>query len=417
MYDISLLCESKLDKADEDYILSVITPLSLNAYFKHRKTLSARRSGGLCILYKEHLDMYITHIVTKCKLIQWLRISKQLTGADKDNIIGNTYIPPEGTRYQNFTPFQELQAEIQKFNNCSVCIVGDLNSHTNINRDYVEATDLMPEQLNFDVEMQNHLNSVKMIHSHNIRLCRSNTDLRKPNSHGTHLIEFCKSNNMFICNGRLNSDMSGKATTLDGSVIDYLIASPVILCKIENFLVHDFDAIFSDIHCRVSWSIKCINLPNNLNKSVDTSNVISVKKTHRNMWVHEKAIEFANQLNVNDINDIKTKLSNSETHIDCILSDVQTLFKGAADNTLGEEYEYELDTSKKYKPIKFDRQTLNLRNRYCNARKFNSGVSGASKAYKKAVAKAKAVNRNQLIKKLSKSWKKNSKYYWSTFRR
>ena len=108
MYDISLLCESKLDKADEDYILSVITPLSLNAYFKHRKTLSARRSGGLCILYKEHLDKYITHIVTKCKLIQWLRISKQLTGADKDIMIGNTYIPPKGTRYENLTPFQYL---------------------------------------------------------------------------------------------------------------------------------------------------------------------------------------------------------------------------------------------------------------------------------------------------------------------
>ena len=51
MYDISFLCESKLDKADEDYILSVITPLSLKAFFKHRKTLSARRSGCRWIMY------------------------------------------------------------------------------------------------------------------------------------------------------------------------------------------------------------------------------------------------------------------------------------------------------------------------------------------------------------------------------
>ena len=74
-------------------------------------------------------------------------------------------------------------------------------------------------------------------------------------------------------------------------------------------------------------------------------------------------------------------------------------FKNTADNVQGEEYEYEIDISRKYKPIKFDRQTLNLRNRYCNARKTKTGVSDASKAYKKAVAKAKAINRKHLIKK------------------
>ena len=241
-------------------------------------------------------------------------------------------------------------------------------------------------------------------------------DHRRPNQRGNQLIKFCKSNNLFISNGRLNSDMSGKATTSDGSLIDYMIASPVLLCKVENFLVHDFDAIFSDKHCRVSWSIKCINQPHNLNKITDTSNVISIKKTHRNMWASDKAIDFTKQLKVNDINNIKNKLDNHETHIDCILSDVQTLFKNAADNVLGEEYEYEIDISRKYKPIKFDRQTLNLRNRYCNARKTKTGVSDASKAYKKAVAKAKAINRKHLIKKLTKSWKKNAKYYWATLR-
>ena len=36
-HDISLLCETKLDECDEDYILSLIAPLKLKAYFKHRK--------------------------------------------------------------------------------------------------------------------------------------------------------------------------------------------------------------------------------------------------------------------------------------------------------------------------------------------------------------------------------------------
>ena len=92
------------------------------------------------------------------------------------------------------------------------------------------------------------------------------------------------------------------------------------------------------------------------------------------MWASEKALEFAKQLNLEEIDNIKTKIGNPEAHIDCILNDVQTLFKCTADNTLGKECEYEIDINRKYKPINFDRQTLNIRNKYCNARKMNTGT-------------------------------------------
>ena len=89
LFDISLLCETKLDKMDENYIIDIITPLRLKAFFKHRKTLSTWRSGGLCILYKEHMEKYIKHINSNCKLVQWLLISKLLIGTDKDVLVGS----------------------------------------------------------------------------------------------------------------------------------------------------------------------------------------------------------------------------------------------------------------------------------------------------------------------------------------
>ena len=92
-------------------------------------------------MYKDSLDKYLSHVNSSCKLVQWISISKVLTGFDKDVLIGNTYVPPEGTRYQSLTPFQDLQEDIQKFNNCYVCIAGDLNSHTNTIRDDVEIKD------------------------------------------------------------------------------------------------------------------------------------------------------------------------------------------------------------------------------------------------------------------------------------
>ena len=59
-------------------------------------------------------------------------------------------------------------------------------------------------------------------------------------------------------------------------------------------------------------------------------------------------------------------------------------------------------------------------NKYYEAKRVNDGstekknaIIKASKEYKKAVSKAKALQRKQKIKKLKNSKTKNPKYYWS----
>ena len=125
------------------------------------------------------------------------------------------------------------------------------------------------------------------------------------------------------------------------------------------------------------------------------------------MWTSEKAVDFAKELKLEDIKNIKDKVGNNDEHIDCILNDIQNLFKSSADNVLGNEIEYELDINKiKFKPMKFDRQTLNKRNIYFKARRMNKGSNFsrnrlliASKAYKKSILVNKALIRRQIIKK------------------
>ena len=95
-FDISLLCETKLDNADIELVQESISDLKLKAFFKNRRTLTPWRSGGLCVIFKEHIEQYLTHVITKCKLVQWLKIDKALIGTDKNVMIGNTYIPPNG---------------------------------------------------------------------------------------------------------------------------------------------------------------------------------------------------------------------------------------------------------------------------------------------------------------------------------
>jgi hypothetical protein len=52
------------------------------------------------------------------------------------------------------------------------------------------------------------------------------------------LLEFCKYNNMFICNGRMCNDKGvGKFTSKDASLVDYVIGSIRLLTLVRHFSV------------------------------------------------------------------------------------------------------------------------------------------------------------------------------------
>ena len=50
------------------------------------------------------------------------------------------------------------------------------------------------------------------------------------------------------------------------------------------------------------------------------------------MWTSENAVDFAKDINLEDIKSIKDKVGNYDEHIDCILNDIQKIFKCSADN-------------------------------------------------------------------------------------
>ena len=195
------------------------------------------------------------------------------------------------------------------------------------------------------------------------------------------------------------------------------------MCKTKNFYIHDFDAIFSDKHCRLSWSLMSSTSTQTISNN-KISNPIVIKKTHRNMWTNDKSTTFSDQINIDEVNNIKENLANKNTDIDYILDKIEKLFKNTANTVLGYEKKYQVDTNAKRKPIKFDRKTLNIRNKYYEARREKDGtqekqaaLTVKSKEYKKAVSKALALHRKQTIKKLRNAKTKNPKFYWSAINR
>ena len=52
---------------------------------------------------------------------------------------------------------------------------------------------------------------------------------KRKNNFGNVLLEFCKCNNMFICNGRVDQDKGhGKLTSKNASVVDYVIVRMLV---------------------------------------------------------------------------------------------------------------------------------------------------------------------------------------------
>ena len=279
----------------------------------------------------------------------------------------------------------------------------------------------MPEQLEFDEDAQNGLTSLNLLTSNNINLDRQNSDTSRINSYGRLLIDFCKSNNLLLANGRLGSDKIGKATTRDETVIDYMIANPFLLIQTENFTVHDYDNIFSDRHCRLSWGLRLSNT-NLMSKNSNDPKAITIKRTHRGMWSKAKPTDFTSHLDSNELDNISQDIDNPNSDVYQIVNKIQKLFKNAADSALGPEYEIklEVDANRVSKPIRFSRETLNKRNRYYKAKRSNNGTEEkrnelkiASKEYKKAVSKEKALHRKQRIKMLRNAKSKDPKFYWS----
>ena len=103
-------------------------------------------------------------------------------------------------------------------------------------------------------------NIIDIFTSLNIPVSRTNRDTRT-NNNGRQLVEMCKLHELCFINGRIGSDKNvGELTCAGASTVDYMICSPDLLHKIEDFTIGIFDPLLSDKHSPLKVSI---NLENN----------------------------------------------------------------------------------------------------------------------------------------------------------
>ena len=135
-----------------------------------------------------------------------------------------------------------------------------------------------------------------MVENLGLSLYRQSQDSSKTNTFGSRLIELCKNNNLVILNGRAGEDKCIGKYTKTRHMLRYL----------NNFRVHEFDPLLSDIHCPISCCISTDNFAQTKSqeiakdKSVFNSYVAQDPPTARR--IKEKASDFIKNISKEKVN-------------------------------------------------------------------------------------------------------------------
>ena len=133
-----------------------------------------------------------------------------------------------------------------------MCLLGDFNAHIGTHDDFIIVNDAIQDSLLIDENSRKHLNIINALYELGIPIQRYSKDISHINNYGYKLLEFCKSSDLYIVNGRISNDQYvGAARTSKNTLIDYAIVSPLLFKCISYFNIANFDPILSDIHCPV----------------------------------------------------------------------------------------------------------------------------------------------------------------------
>ena len=208
-------------------------------------------SGGIAAFAKENLEQSINVVPDTDENSIWVKIKSKNVSVS-DLYIGTYYISPK-TRKNNTNLFELLNDEIKRFKGKGdILIQGDFNARVGDENDFI-CYDQFLDNL-FDILPSNNNQSPTY----------RNSEDKHTNPRGFELLDFCKTNEFLIVNGRKIGDLFGKYTSNQhngSSAIDLLLSTYNGFEKISHFKVGDYIPWLSD-HSPIFSEFKCfINKP------------------------------------------------------------------------------------------------------------------------------------------------------------
>ena len=221
--------------------------------FRDKSHKGPKISGGLAVFTKNDLNHVVQVVPTSNEDSIWIKVKGNSLGGDL--YIGTFYMSPTHNRNrQKDDLFTTLCEEVNFFKNKgTVLIQGDFNARTGMREDFIS---------------HDKFDEIFGIENHDKH--KRNSEDVTVNQMGGELLDFCKTNDFSILNGRKLGDIFGQYTSHQwngSSVVDYVITSTNDINNILSFYVGDFVPWLSD-HCPLFTNI-AINAQNSTEKHVE----------------------------------------------------------------------------------------------------------------------------------------------------
>ena len=387
-YDMLSVCETKLDRYD-------LIELPGYVFFSQcRKQKYIRKSGGIGVFIKQSLFPHVSHIESDSDYVLWLSISKKVFNTDEDIYVGAIYIPPNDSKFYNPDEIENFNVEITNMcvSNKYVLLMGDFNARTQNKQDFLEEDNFFIKYFDFDKDMISHFSVSSVLDQCKLPKKRTSQD-KVINNEGNKLIDICKSNNLFILNGRCGTDKNiGAMTFRNLSVIDYSIVSQHALQFVNMFEILEVDPLFSDGHSLLSTTL-CFSQSSILNtKKYPKQNIKGKPKL-----TEDKKTIFVQNIDRSKLNDLYNFIQDSSKNYNSVNKDninsmclkFSEIFHESAQTCIPDK-SYPNHT--KGKMPWFGKQCAHARKRYhlaktkfsrCPSTSSRSSLVTASKAYKK----------------------------------
>ena len=104
----------------------------------------------------------------------------------------------------------------------------------------------------------------------------------------------------------------------------------MLLSKVKDFVVNEFDLMFSDIHCGIEFSLKiaCIaTVPPLAKRSPDT---IENCTEQGYVWDSAKKQEFVNNIIMQQVNTLREEIENNNFDVNTIVETINNIWQSSA---------------------------------------------------------------------------------------
>ena len=430
-YDIVLFGETKIDDTDISEVTNCLKDLGYQVFFKNRFKHTVRKSGGLAAAIKLSIVKHARVVTKPSKAVQWLILDKKLLGLDQDILLGNIYIPPEGTRYTKPEYFIEIENELaQLCESRYVCLCGDMNGYTGTLADFLDDERAVRD----DNELYSFEDGIDSTYFDevDIPMYRITSDKHRPNNYGHRVINLCKACNLLILNGRVGKDkLIGKCTCNDISVVDYVLTDKFLTTLISEFEISDFDPLLSDVHSPVVFVLQNkIDIDQNQllyedrNESLNKDQNESVRELDSNeqfyRWLPDRKDLFVQSIDRDKVQHLLQELENVDdvNVINEVTETIGNIMTETAASVFGKR-KVKKHQNRKHKPW-FDKECCEKRKTYtCSKRLYKRFRTVQNRdCIRQAGKNYKNYNyHKQFAKKLQNLRSTDPKQYWNLLRK